>query len=150
MAKRNKPAADSKHAINEEVLLGVDYGESRIGLAFGRNGYVSPLKIISGKNDDQAINEISQVVIQNKITKIIIGLPKSFDGKDTPTGRKIQRFGKLLKIMLKKPVEYVDESFTSVESSQSLIEQKLPQKSRLRVDDISAALILRNFYQSSD
>ena len=51
----------------DTIVLGIDYGETNIGLAFGRNRLVSPIKTVSGKNTPLAINEILKVVIQNKV-----------------------------------------------------------------------------------
>ena len=55
---------------NSETLLGLDYGESNIGLAIGRNGYTQPLHIVSGKNEAEALKEISRIVFENKIDKV--------------------------------------------------------------------------------
>ena len=50
----------------EEKILGIDYGEVNIGLAFGINNLVSPLKVISGRNANTAISEISRYILENK------------------------------------------------------------------------------------
>lgn len=131
------------------VIMGIDYGERNIGLAFGINGLVSPLAVISGKNDETAINEISRLAIENKVSKLIIGIPLTYENKETFQAKKIRRFAKLLKIKLKKPVEFINEYRTSEESVTEAIEFDIPKKKRKTIDDLSAALILKKYFQAS-
>ena len=67
----------------EEILLGVDYGSSHTGLAFGREGLVSPLHVIDSKDLNFVKAEIAKVSLGNKVSKVIMGLPLDVDGKDT-------------------------------------------------------------------
>lgn len=132
---------------NEEIVLGIDYGERNIGVAFGRNGLVSPIKTVPGKNLQEALNEICKIVIFNKVTKIILGLPVDHEGKETVQSKKTRQFSKFLKIRLKKPVQFVDEYGTSAESLEESINFGIPQKRRKVIDHYSAAAILKNYYR---
>jgi putative transcription antitermination factor YqgF len=130
----------------EEILLGIDYGERNVGIAFGRNGFVSPIKTISGKYSE-ALNEISKIAIFNKITKIIIGLPTDYRGKETLQSKKTRHFVKFLRIRLKIPTQFVDEYGTSEESLEESIDFGISQKKRKVIDDLSAAAILKHYYK---
>ena len=130
----------------EEKVLGIDYGKSNIGLAFGINNLVSPLKVISGKNTGSAISEISRYIIENKVDKMIIGLPVGADGKETPMSRKVRRFSKLLKIRTKMPITFVNEYRTSEESVTEAINLGISKKRRRSIDHLSAALIIKEYY----
>jgi putative Holliday junction resolvase len=132
---------------NEEIVLGIDYGERNIGVAFGRNGLVSPIKTVPGKNLQEALNEICKIVIFNKVTKIILGLPVDHEGKETVQSKKTRQFSKFLKIRLKRPVQFVDEYGTSAESLEESINFDIPQKRRKVIDHYSAAAILKNYYR---
>ena len=138
--------AKKKTQETEEVLIGIDYGEKNIGIAFAKNGIVSPTKVISGTRDEVAITEIARFVLENKVTKIIVGLPLTSDGKDTNQSRKVRRFVKLLKIRLKKPVEFVNEFRTTKDSITEAINLGISKKRRSTVDHLSAALILKEYY----
>lgn len=133
----------------DELLLGIDYGETNIGLAFGRNGLASPLSIIPAKNEDEALREIARFAIENKVTKIIMGIPLTADGKETAESLKVRRFSKLLKIYLKKPLELVNEHSTSIEALDEAIDIGMSQKGRRKVDNLSAALILTRYFEKS-
>jgi len=133
-----------------DMVLGIDYGSNNIGLAFGKGEVVAPLTVISGKNDNTAIKEIARYTAENKVRKLVMGLPLTAEGKDTPQARKIRKFGKLLKIKLKLPLEYVNEFATTKESVLMSIQTGMSQKDRRIVDHLSAALILKRYNENSD
>lgn len=133
-----------------EILLGIDYGEKNIGIAFGNNTFVTPLKIISGKDTNTAIHEISRLVRQNKISKIVIGLPLTADGKETSESIQVRKFSKLLKIFTKKPVDFYNEHSSSVDALRAAISMGMSRKARGTTDHISAAIILKNYYEGRE
>jgi putative Holliday junction resolvase len=130
----------------EEIVLGIDYGSTNIGLAFGRAKTTSPLKIISAKDQRNAIGEIARVVLGNKVSKLVMGLPLDSEGKETSQARKTRKFAKLLKIHLKKPIVFVNEFDTSNEAMQGAIKSGISRKRRKTNDHLSAALILKRYY----
>jgi len=131
----------------DEVVLGIDYGGVNIGLAFGKNGLVQPLKIIGGKNESQAISDICRVVIENKVTRLVMGLPLNFDGKETAQSIVTRTFAKKLKIKSKLPLDFVNEVLTSKESVKAAIGAGVKKKGRQKIDHIAAGLILKRYYE---
>lgn len=83
--------------------IGIDYGEKNIGFAIGNNELkiATPFKIVN------SLKEVKQIIKQEKIDKIIIGLPKGFRGETEQT-RKTREFAKNF-----KNFEFIDERFTS-------------------------------------
>lgn len=134
---------------NEGILLGIDFGEKNIGLAFGRSGLTFPLKVISGKNIDTAFNDINKVVLENRVTKIVVGLPLNNEGKEGEKAREVRRFAKILKARLKRTVELVDEYESSKEALEGAVKMGIPQKKRRVIDHLSAELILKRYYEKS-
>mgnify|MGYP001579729320 CR=1 FL=1 len=132
----------------DEVILGIDAGETNIGLAFGRNGLVSPLNSVNGKHLNTAINEIMKTVYYLKANKIVVGLPLSVEGKETNQSKKIRQFVNTLKISFKRPIEFVSEYETSQEAAKELIVAGASKKRRRSADNISAAVILKRYYTS--
>ncbi len=135
------------HAIKSESILAIDYGEARIGLAFGRDGISTPLKVISGKNHHTAIAEIAKMANSYDASKIVMGLPLTLEDKETPESLEVRKFTKLLRIKLKKPVEFVNEFRSSEEAPEIMIDMGISKKSRRTKDHYSAALILRRYYR---
>lgn len=136
--------------LKDKILLGIDYGETNIGLAFGRNGLASPLSIISGKDASTAVNEIMRTAIENRVDQIIIGLPLTYDNKETNQSKKVRTFVKILKIYFKKPVQFVNEYDSSNDSFDESVSIGVPKKKRRKVDNYSAALIIKKFYEEND
>ena len=141
---QNKPQA------GEEVLLGIDHGEKRIGLAFSRDNAVAPLHVLSRMSELNFVNEISKVCKDNHVTKIIIGLPLDSENKETAQSLKVRRFAKLLRVYVKIPQEFVNEIDSSSESMEDSISYGITAKSTMNVDHIAAAVILKKYLRSKE
>ncbi len=134
----------------EEILLGIDYGDTNTGLAFGRAGAVSPLTVLNSKDEGQLLAQISRFISENKVNKVIMGLPLTLNGKETNQSLKVRRFTKILKIKLKRPVEFISEFGTTQESIQRAIKSGVSRKRRQTNDHLSAALILKRYYAEQE
>ena len=66
-------------------ILGIDYGEKRIGLAVGDTEYKIPraLEFIDNKNINFVIKKIQEICSAEEVEKIVIGLPLGLSGRDT-------------------------------------------------------------------
>lgn len=135
---------------NKEFVLGIDYGDKRTGLAFGRSGLVKPLKIVETGDLYTLISEINKVIIQNKINKVIVGLPLDESGKDTPQSLKVRKFIKSLKTRIKTPIELISEHSTTQESIRGAIKSGISRKRRGNNDDLSAALIVKRYFSNKE
>jgi putative Holliday junction resolvase len=134
----------------KDILLGVDYGEAHIGVALGRNGLVSPLRVLPGKNVQNAITEIARLAQENKVNKILVGLPLTGSGKETKMSIKTRKFAKLLKIFTKKPVEFYNEFLSTKIATEEAISRGISKKRRVKVDHLSAALVLKRYYSENE
>jgi len=132
-----------------ETLLGIDYGSSKIGLAIGRGGVVAPLRIISGKNAETAIHEIGRLALENKASKIVVGLPITATGKETNQTREVRKFADLLKVLSKVPVVFQNEFGSTTGAFEEAFEKGYSQKGRRLEDHLAAALILKNYYEDN-
>jgi putative Holliday junction resolvase len=138
---------DKKKNTKSEVVLALDYGSRNIGLAFGTNGFVQPIRIISGANDQVAIHEIGRFVIENNIDKIVVGLPLTKERKETRQSLEIRKFVKFMNIIIKKPVEFYNEYGTTKEAMRDALELGIPQRSRRYTDHLSAGVILKRYFE---
>jgi putative Holliday junction resolvase len=133
---------------NFRFILGVDYGDTNIGLALANSSKViTPLKIIDNKNFEQALLEINKIIILNKVDLIVIGLPLTIEGTETPMAKKIKRFAKQLRIKTKKQTVFQNEYATSKESLRQAIDMGVSKKSRSKIDHISARIILKRYLE---
>ncbi len=122
------------------ILLGIDYGEKRIGLAVANceTKIATPYKVLENKGTEAVINEIKKVCKAEKIGRIIVGLPISLGGQLGPQAEKVLQFVRLLKEKLKIPVKTEDERLTSA------MVDKLAKEQKVERDAVAAMLILQS------
>lgn len=122
-------------------LLGIDYGESKIGLAIGDNEsrVAIPFDIIKNQDKRNSIEEIKNVCQKENIKKIIVGLPINPQASSSDQIKKIEDFIFQLANSTGIEVESQDERFSTQEA------QKLIEKNKTQDDDISAMLILQSY-----
>jgi putative transcription antitermination factor YqgF len=127
------------------IILGIDYGLARIGLAISFVGLAEPLKVI--ENDlfecdapigPQALNELRAIIEKEKVEKIVLGL------SEHKMAEKTKEFFNYLKSLFDLEIVLVDETLSSYEVEQKL--KELPKKNRRQaIDHYAAALILENY-----
>ena len=128
-------------------ILGVDYGESRIGLALSDNTkcIAFPLKTIKNKNIDFLLDFFKRLNTEKNIESIVIGLPLGMDGKDTHQTKKVRIFSKSMAI-LGLPIFFQDERLTSISAKRSLIKQNIKTgHNKEKIDEIAATIFLQQF-----
>ena len=131
-------------------LLGVDYGEKRIGLAISDPlGIIAQgLKFISAEDffQKKGIEEFKEVIEEFKISTIVMGFPLNMDGSIGRKGNEVQSFVEQLKKHISLPFVMWDERLTTVTAENILINADLSRKRRKKViDKISAAIILQGY-----
>ena len=90
-------------------ILAIDYGSKNIGLAWCDTGIGAPLPFGIAKN----IFDIIKIISDEKIDKVIVGLPIGIDGKENANTERIRKFGGEIKDKTKVSVEFFDERFSS-------------------------------------
>lgn len=139
---------EKESKFTDKFVVGVDFGDVTTGLALGKNGAVTPVRSIMSKDKMFAVQQILRLAKENKAAALVIGLPLSIDGKETPQSIEVRRFSKILKTRLGTPVILVDEFGSTNEAIEESIDSGLPQKSRKKIDSVSAALILKRFFSN--
>ena len=121
------------------ILLGIDYGSVRIGLALSdmKWEHASPFKIIS------KIRELDDIVPAKNVAGFVMGLPLQTDGQEGETAHQARLFANRLKEKFNLPILWVDERYTSVKA-ESYLKDDLFMRSdkRKKVLDAHAATLL--------
>lgn len=130
-------------------VLGIDYGDSRIGVAISDVfGWTAMgLKTINVKDGyNKAVKKISDICRQNDIKTIVIGYPKNMDGSRGFRVEKTEDFIKRLSAEIQE-VEIVrwDERLTSVAAEKTIRELGIKQARKGTVDKIAATFILQGY-----
>lgn len=90
-------------------ILAIDFGTKNIGLAWCDTGIGAPLPFGIAKN----LNDVVKVVKDERIDKIIIGMPTGIDGKENTNTERVKKFAEELKSAVNVPIDYFDERFSS-------------------------------------
>ena len=129
-------------------ILGVDFGDTRTGLAVSDIsrflasgiGYVSPGGI------QKTADKVALVAREQKVSAIVVGLPKNMDGSEGFRAERCREFAGLLREQLEDiPVAMIDERMTTMRASRYLNETNTRgQKRKGVIDTLSAQIILQN------
>jgi putative Holliday junction resolvase len=124
--------------------LGLDIGDKRIGVALSdpQGMLASPFTIINRRDERTDVEAIIDIVNQQGVKQIIVGLPRSMNGSIGKQAEKVKAFTRELCNHTKVPVEFRDERLSTVLANRLMQEVK---KTREKVgrDAIAAALILQ-------
>ncbi|TSC93304.1 MAG: RNAse H-fold protein YqgF [Candidatus Berkelbacteria bacterium Licking1014_85] len=129
-----------------QKLLALDIGDKYIGLA--KNIQSISQRLNSILNDKNSIKNISQIISDNKIDKIIVGLPLGYDGKETDQSNIIKEYILQLRKYIKIPVVYENEILTSIEAQNNLRTAGFSPSEVKKLEHSEAASILLQQYLS--
>ncbi len=121
-------------------ILGVDFGEAKVGLAYASGFLAEPLEVFRYRDEKELFDKIRKLVEREKIEKIIVGVS---EGK---SAQKSKNFAKKLKEFVHIPTEFEDETLTSEEANKKAIEAGIKRSKRKSMEDAYAAtIILQNW-----
>jgi len=132
-------------------ILGIDYGEKRIGLAVSdpSNMVAGSLNVLKRNRTRSWFKELKLIIDENKIEKIVVGLPVNMNGSLGEKGREVLAFVEVLKKGVKVPVVTWDERLTTVSAEKLLRQAKLSREKRKDIlDKLSASIILQSYLDS--
>ena len=133
--------------VQSEYILGLDYGQKRIGVALAHGTVRLPRPLTTLVHTPTVLDEIRAIVDREHVKLIVVGLPRSMDGEVHAQGERVQQFATELAAHVSVPIELADETLTSVQAEQILTERaggKIPAKEA--IDAMSAALILERYF----
>ena len=131
-------------------FLGIDYGDSRVGIAI-----TDPLGITAqgletisyNGNDKVLLKKIDEILEKYEVSTFVIGMPYNMDGTKSQRAEKTEAFIHKLKCKYNKiKVEIIDERLTTVAAHKTMNFLDVNKhKKRGIVDTISAVYILEIF-----
>ena len=129
-------------------LLGVDYGDVRVGLAASDpdRKIAFPLATYERQGRERDAEYFRALVGEEQVGALVVGLPVHLDGREGQKAGEARAFGKWLGEVTGLPVVFWDERFTSVEAEGYLLSAGLTNKRRKERRDRVAAQILLQTY----
>ncbi|HKE05511.1 MAG TPA: Holliday junction resolvase RuvX [Blastocatellia bacterium] len=131
-------------------LMAIDYGERSVGVAISDELQltVRPLTTIRREKQKfaQLIHRISELVAENGIATLVVGLPLNMDGTRGAAVERVESFISELRRSVLIPIVTVDERLTSHEADRMLRDMGVgPRERRARSDEYAAMIILQDY-----
>lgn len=144
------------------VVIGVDWGEKRVGVAASDpEGVIAfAVGVIDGADPAAAAAEIARIVGERDAARVVVGLPRNMNGTLGPVAEAALRFRDRLAALLSVPVETWDERLTSALAERTIRDAESSdrggrtrrrggtppkRKEKSRVDRVAAVLILQSW-----
>lgn len=129
-------------------ILGLDVGDVWIGVAISDALMLTaqPLMTIKRESNKIAYDKIHDIIKENDVEKIVVGLPKNMNNTIGPQSEKVMKFAEKLKNKFNVEIEYVDERMTTLMAEKVLIEGSVRRENRKKyIDKIAATYILQSY-----
>ncbi|WP_026572358.1 Holliday junction resolvase RuvX [Bacillus sp. UNC438CL73TsuS30] len=136
-------------------IMGLDVGSKTVGVALSDElGWTAQglktLKINEEKNEF-GFDEIGQIIKENQVSQVVIGLPKNMNGTIGPRGEASQNFAAELERRFDVPTVLWDERLSTMAAERVLLEADVSRKKRKKViDKMAAVMILQGYLNSKN
>ena len=139
-------------------ILGIDYGERRIGLALSdpTATLARPLRTIEarGAPADRAAALADAIAAlaadPDGLAGVVVGLPRSLDGHPHGQTARVETFVHELRRAVDLPVVMQDERLSSVEADERLaVRERSWRRRKTRLDAAAAAVILQDYLDAA-
>ena len=131
-------------------ILGIDYGEARVGIAITDqlNITVQGLETIQRKGSDKIIlRRLDEIFEKYEVDTIVVGMPLNMNGTISERAKITEQFVHKLKCKYNKmKIHTIDERLTTVEAHKTMnfLDVNKNKKKNI-VDTISAVYILETY-----
>jgi len=131
-------------------LLGIDYGESKVGLAIGdgESHMALPYKIIKNAGWTKLMEELRDLAKSESIELIVVGLPINTIGQSSAQTNSVRKFAVELKDKLSIETVLHDERFSSQEAKKLGAGSSALRRDK-RDDDVAAMIMLQSYLDSN-
>lgn len=125
--------------------LAIDFGEKRIGLAISdpEGQLAVPLTTLVRQDDRSVIRQIVEIARREGVERLVVGEPFNVDGTRGPAAARARGFGEKLAQKSGLPVEWIEETLTTVAATERLREAGVdPRREPARIDAVAAQILL--------
>ena len=131
---------------NKSRLLGIDMGTKRIGISIcdENRKIATPYETIQYTNINNLIYKLKEIILENSIKGIIIGLPLNMDGSEGTSAQSVKDKVNLISNDLGIPTVFWDERLSTVGSFNLSSQLDVNVTKRVKnIDQNSASFILQ-------
>jgi len=140
-----------EHTNQETRLMGIDYGEKRIGISLTDPLMTFAYPFTTLQNDKTLFKKLSDIIREKSIVKVILGLPSSKFKSSAAISELVKKLKSEIESSFKIDVVLWDEEYSSILAKAKVIEsvsKKSKRKNKELIDQQSAAIILQEYLDS--
>lgn len=133
---------------NHGRVMALDLGEKRIGIALSdtTRTIATPHSVLGRKSRADDFAHYARLVAEHQVNLIVVGLPITLAGQEGQRAAWVRDYAGGLSQAVAVPVEFWDESLTTVSATASLhAAGRRGKKAKEKVDAVAAALILQSY-----
>jgi putative Holliday junction resolvase len=127
-------------------IMGLDLGTKTIGVAIsdGMRYSATPLETIKRTKFTQDAERIIQLISENQVVALLLGLPLNMDGSEGPRVQSTRAFARNLAPKVNLPIAFWDERLSTSAVTRMMIEADMRRDRRAEVvDKLAASYILQ-------
>jgi putative holliday junction resolvase len=135
------------------VLLGLDYGTKRIGVAISNaeQTMALPLESYTVRSPKLDLAHLRELSTDYRVKGLVLGLPVLKSGDESRQAAAVREYGTWLATELQLPAAYWDERHSSTEAELLLWSRgESPRKRKDRLDPLAAQIILQGYLDAAD
>lgn len=126
------------------IRLGIDVGRARVGVARSDPDGLLAVPVETVPRKGAAVARIAALAAEYEAFEVLVGLPVSLSGADTPSTTDARRFAEEIAGAVGVPVRLVDERLSTVSAHGVLRQAGRSQRdSRSIVDQVAAVVLLQ-------
>jgi len=138
-------------------ILGIDYGEKKIGIAVSdeKAKFAFPYSVIDNSSANSVLKALKIICDKNNVIKIILGQSLTFRMAPNAIMKRIEKFKSFIEERLKIPVEYESEILTTKQAKRAMESPIRGEKSHCggkgakpkneKIHSSAAAIILQSY-----
>ena len=121
-------------------ILGIDYGQRKVGISLARTKIAEPLQVIRYRNEKKLLRKIQEIVRREKIDKIVVGISEGEMAQET------KLFVGKMKNVMEIPLDFSDETLSTQEAKSLAISARMKRSKRRNLEDAFAATVMLQSY----
>jgi len=142
--------SENRQQFRHQFILGIDFGQKRIGLAVGQTLTRIANPLITIQYDGGFWKQLKDKIAEWNINQIVIGLPLDMSGTDQEITRQVRNFSKKVQRETLLPVHLIDERLTSFEAERQFKDSRQAKlskaKDKTQIDALAAQIILQSWF----
>ena len=153
MSDSTAPLVPSSPLPRPGVLLGLDFGTKRMGVAVSNSDQTVavPVETWVVREPSTNLKHLRELIEDYRVVGIVLGLPIRTNGEEGTAAAAVREFGTWVADNTGKPLVYVDERYSSAEAELLVWRRgESPSKRKQALDSLAATVILQSYLDAPE